>query len=59
MINWPENNELEVNHQSFVFYESFYLAMKDLSNEEAKKAEQILASCLFWGSLFVWIGRVC
>jgi len=39
------NGQLEdkINYQSFVYYESFYLAMKNLDNDE--KAEYIWAIC--------------
>ena len=34
MNNWNENEDSEVNHTSFVFYESFYSAMDGLSADE-------------------------
>ena len=38
MNDWPDEEEDEVvNHESFVFYESFYVAMKSLSLEENKE----------------------
>jgi len=43
MNNWNENEDSEVNHTSFVFYDSFYKAMKNLSKEE--KIEYIDVIC--------------
>jgi hypothetical protein len=43
MNNWPDIKEDEINHESFVFYDSFYIAMKHLSADE--KAEYIGAIC--------------
>ena len=41
MSDWPDEENEIVNHESFVFYESFYIAMKSLSLEE--KDEYILS----------------
>ena len=43
MNNLSENEGEEINHTSFVFYESFYKAMKNLSKEE--KIEYIDIIC--------------
>ena len=43
MSDWPDEENEIVNHESFVFYESFYIAMKSLSLEE--KDEYILSIC--------------
>ena len=37
MNDWPDEVDEIVNHESFVFYESFYIAMKSLSLEENKE----------------------
>ena len=34
MNDWSDEENEIVNHESFVFYESFYIAMKNLSVEE-------------------------
>lgn len=43
MNDWLDEEDAVVNHESFVFYESFYIAMKSLSTEE--KAEYIWSIC--------------
>ena len=43
MINWNENEDSEVNNNSFVFYESFYSSMDGLS--AVQKEELIWAIC--------------
>ena len=43
MKNWNENENSEVNHTSFIFYESFFSAMDGLSAVE--KEEYILSIC--------------
>ena len=37
MNDWSDEEDKEVNHNSFVFYESFYIAMKGLTLEEKKE----------------------
>ena len=34
MNDWPDEEDEIVNHESFVFYESFYISMESLSPEE-------------------------
>ena len=34
MSAWQDYEDTEINHESFVFYESFYIAMASLSLEE-------------------------
>ena len=41
MKNWNENENSEVNHTSFIFYESFFSAMDGLGAVE--KEEYILS----------------
>ena len=43
MNDWSDEEDEIVNHESFVFYESFYVAMKSLSLEE--KQEYIWSIC--------------
>ena len=43
MNDWPDEEDEIVNHKSFVFYESFYIAMKGLSPEE--RSEYISSIC--------------
>ena len=43
MNNWNENEDSEVNNNSFVFYESFYSSMDGLS--AAQKEELIWVMC--------------
>ena len=37
MNDWQDYEDTEINHVSFVFYESFYIAMKSLTLEEKKE----------------------
>ena len=37
MKDWQDYEDTEINNESFVFYESFYIAMKSLSLEENKE----------------------
>ena len=37
MNDWQDYEDTEINHESFVFYESFYIAMKSLTLEEKKE----------------------
>ena len=34
MNDWPEYEEDDINHGSFVFYESFFLSMESLKFDE-------------------------
>ena len=43
MNGWPDEEDEILNHESFVFYESFYIAMKGLSLEE--RSEYISSIC--------------
>ena len=43
MNDWPDEEDEIVNHESFVFYESFYIAMASLSLEEM--SEYISSIC--------------
>ena len=45
MNDWPDEVDEMVNHESFVFYESFYIAMKGLSPEE--RSEYMSAICKY------------
>ena len=45
MNDWHDKEEKVVNHESFVFYESFYVAMKSLSLEENQ--EYIWSICKY------------
>jgi hypothetical protein len=37
MNDWQDYEDTEINHESFVFFESFYIAMKSLTLEEKKE----------------------
>jgi len=43
MNDWQDYEDTEINHESFVFYESFYIAMASLSLEEM--SEYISSIC--------------
>ena len=43
MNDWTDEEDEIVNHESFVFYESFYIAMESLSTEE--RSEYISSIC--------------
>ena len=43
MIEWPDQDDEVVNRNSFVFYDSFYRAMRNLNSNE--KIEYIDAIC--------------
>ena len=43
MKDWQDYEDTEINNESFVFYESFYIAMKNLTLEEKK--EYIASIC--------------
>ena len=43
MNDWPDEIDEMVNHESLVFYESFYIAMESLSPEE--KLDFIMSIC--------------
>ena len=43
MNDWPDEEDEIVSHESFVFYESFYIAMESLSAEE--KLDFIMSIC--------------
>jgi hypothetical protein len=54
MINWNENEDSEVNNNSFVFYQSFYSAMDGLS--AVQKEELIWVICNY--ALYEKIGKM-
>ena len=43
MNDWHDDEDITVNRNSFVFYDSFYRAMKNLNNDE--RIEYIDAIC--------------
>ena len=43
MNDWPDEVDEKINHESLVFYESFYIAMESLSPEE--KLDFIMSIC--------------
>ena len=45
MNDWPDYEEEDINHESFVFYESFFLSMESLKFDE--KAMFLDAICRY------------
>ena len=52
MNDWPGEEDEIVNHESFVFYESFYIAMKCLSPEERSEYMSAICNYAFYEKTF-------